>query len=146
MFILRNPTDSRASDQGIQHQALQRGPFCSNSAVVAFQQLAGPEAYEVTPSSPTQTATPSLDLSPHETKPHAPDCLELTLATKIKSSRRSTWPNSGTFHAYLYVKTTSTEWAPPPSVARLTPRISLAETRFPVFKQMVWISSLLRMQ
>lgn len=40
-------------------------------------------------------------------------------ATKVKSLRRSTWPNSGTFRACLYAKTTSTEWAPP-SVARLT--------------------------
>src|SRR6266852_6788740 len=66
--------------------------------------------------------------------------------TNVRSSRHSTWPNSGTFRTCLYAKTTSTEWASLLSVARLIPSISLVETRFLVFKRMVWISSLLRRQ
>src|SRR5260370_21196214 len=67
-------------------------------------------------------------------------------AAKAKSLKHSTWPNSGTFHACLYAKTTGMEWAPPPSIAHLTQSISPVETRSLVFKQIIWILLLLHRQ
>ena len=77
-----------------------------------------------------------------ESQMYALHCMVMVLLIKVKFSKRTTWPNSGRYHAFSYVKTMVMVWVQVQHVLVLIQIFINDASIFPVSGLMVWIFSL----